>query len=401
MSATWTRRPIKSIKANPNNPRLIKDERFQKLVQSIKDFPEMLELRPIVVNAAGVVLGGNMRLKACHAAGLTEVPVIAAESLTEAQEREFVIKDNVGFGDWEWDALANAWDAAELTAWGLDLPNFEAEPAAGQTDPDEVPEAPAEPVIKPGDLIVCGQHRLLCGDSTLLVDVQKLFGDEKADMVFTDPPYGVNINGGKRSGNAKMRIVGDLTQTAIPFSFDIAVNHATTEQARIYFCGGEGNLSLYGKLFDRHLAQIPRHLIWVKNGFTMKPNGYHNQYEIIYHGYKQGGGGLDKWYGPRTEDAASDVWQISRDAATSYQHPTQKPVDLPKRAIQNSCPPFGLVYEPFGGSGSTMIASEILQRRCFTIELDPRYCDVIVKRWQEFTGKTATYADTGQPVALT
>lgn len=122
MSATWTRRPIKSIKANPNNPRLIKDERFQKLVQSIKDFPEMLELRPIVVNAAGVVLGGNMRLKACQAAGLTEVPVIAAESLTEAQEREFVIKDNVGFGDWEWDALANAWDAADLADWGLELP---------------------------------------------------------------------------------------------------------------------------------------------------------------------------------------------------------------------------------------------------------------------------------------
>lgn len=122
MSATWTRRPIKAIKANPNNPRLIKDERFQKLVQSIKDFPEMLELRPIVVNAAGVVLGGNMRLKACQAAGLTEVPVIAAESLTEAQEREFVIKDNVGFGEWEWDALANAWDASDLADWGLELP---------------------------------------------------------------------------------------------------------------------------------------------------------------------------------------------------------------------------------------------------------------------------------------
>lgn len=123
MSATWTRRPIKAIKANPNNPRLIKDERFQKLVQSIKDFPEMLELRPIVVNSAGVVLGGNMRLKACQAAGLTEVPVIAAESLTEAQEREFVIKDNVGFGDWEWDALANAWDAEKLDRWGLDVPD--------------------------------------------------------------------------------------------------------------------------------------------------------------------------------------------------------------------------------------------------------------------------------------
>lgn len=129
MSATWTRRPIKTIKPNPNNPRLIKDERFHKLVQSIKDFPAMLELRPIVVNDDHVVLGGNMRLKACIAAGLKDVPVVVASGLSEEQQREFVIKDNVGFGEWEWDALANTWDAAELAEWGLDVPSFADEPA--------------------------------------------------------------------------------------------------------------------------------------------------------------------------------------------------------------------------------------------------------------------------------
>lgn len=394
MSATWTRRPIKAIKANPNNPRLIKDERFQKLVQSIKDFPEMLELRPIVVNAAGVVLGGNMRLKACQAAGLTEVPVIAAESLTEAQEREFVIKDNVGFGEWEWDVLANEWEAADLDRWGLEVP-ADAEPKGGKTDPDAVPEPPAVPITQPGDLWRLGKHRLLCGDSTVRDDVAHVMAGERAEVVFTDPPYGVNVNGAKSAANGKLKIVGDITQTAIPFSFDLAVQIATTDTARLYFCGGENNLGMYGKLFDRYLNQQPRHLIWVKNGFTMKPNGYHCQYEIIYHGYKSGGGDLSKWYGARTEDAASDVWQISRDAASSYLHPTQKPVALPLRAITNSCPPSGLVYEPFGGSGSTLIACEESGRRCCAIELDPRFCDVIVKRWEEFTGKTAVREQRG------
>jgi len=122
----------------------------------------------------------------------------------------------------------------------------------------------------------------------------------------------------------------------------------------------------------------------------MKPNGYHNQYEIIFHGYKQGGGGLNKWFGPRTEEFASDIWQISRDASSTYQHPTQKPVALPARAIGNSSPPGGLVFEPFGGSGSTFIAAEQLGRKCYGMEISPAYCDVIVKRWETLTGKKAT-----------
>ena len=119
----------------------------------------------------------------------------------------------------------------------------------------------------------------------------------------------------------------------------------------------------------------------------MKPNGYHNQYEIIFHGYKSGGGSLEKWYGARTEEAASDVWQISRDSSSDYEHPTQKPVALPARAIGNSCPPSGLVFEPFGGSGSTFLAAEQLKRRCFGLEISPAYCDVIVSRWEKLTGR--------------
>jgi DNA modification methylase len=128
----------------------------------------------------------------------------------------------------------------------------------------------------------------------------------------------------------------------------------------------------------------------VKNGFVMKPNGYHNQYEIIFHGYKPSGGGLKSWHAGRTEHEASDVWRVNRDPSSTYEHPTQKPIELPARAIRNSCPVNAIVYEPFAGSGSTLIAAEQLNRKCYGIEISPAYVDVIVKRWQEFTGKKAT-----------
>lgn len=258
------------------------------------------------------------------------------------------------------------------------------------TDPDDVPAVDeAEVYVKPGDLWLLGDHRLLCGDSTDAADVARVMAGERADVVFTDPPYGVNVKGAKNNST----IAGDLTQTAIPFSFDLAVTVATVDDARLYFCGGEQNLYLYQKLFEKHCRQLPRHLIWVKNGFTMKPNGYHNQYEIIFHGYKSGGGALAHWYGARTEEFASDVWRISRDAVANYEHPTQKPVALPMRAIGNSCPERGLVYEPFSGSGSTIIAAEQLGRRCYAMELEPRYVQVAIERWEKFTGRKAERAD--------
>ena len=156
--------PINDIKANPNNPRLIKDEKFAKLVKSIKEFPEMLELRPIVVNDDMIVLGGNMRLKACKEAGLKQVPVIKASSLTPEQQKEFIIKDNVGFGEWDWELIANEWDAEQVTDWGLDIPDFKIE-AEAQEDDYEIPEEIQTDIVL-GDLFEIGPHRLLCGDST-------------------------------------------------------------------------------------------------------------------------------------------------------------------------------------------------------------------------------------------
>jgi len=186
---------IGDIKPNPDNPRHIKEDKFKKLVASIRDFPQMLELRPIVVDADGVVLGGNMRLKACQAAGLKEVPVIYADQLTEDQKREFIIKDNVGFGEWDWDVLANEWDEVVLDAWGLDVPGFDIEEEKeAYEDGYEVPDEITTDIVL-GDLFEIGPHRLLCGDSTKPDQWQKMFGNELADLIVTDPPYNVDYVG--------------------------------------------------------------------------------------------------------------------------------------------------------------------------------------------------------------
>ena len=181
---------ISEVKANPSNPRVIKNDKFKKLVNSIKEFPQMLEIRPIVVNEENIVLGGNMRLKACKEAGLKEVHIIKASNLTEEQQREFIVKDNVGFGDWDWDLLANDWDVDKLDEWGLDLPTdvFATEELEAEEDDFDV-TLPEEPITVLGDLYEIGEHRLLCGDSTDSDQVAKLMNGEKAELLFTSPPY--------------------------------------------------------------------------------------------------------------------------------------------------------------------------------------------------------------------
>ena len=201
-------RQITDIKENPKNPRTIKDEKFKKLVKSIKDFPDMLEKRPLVcftdTDKKLIVLGGNMRLKATKELGFTELPVIIADDWNEEQKAQFLIKDNVGYGEWDWDDLANNWDEQLLTEWGLDIPNFDATVLEAEEDDFAVPDGGSETDIVLGDLFEIGEHRLLCGDSTDSDQVAKLMNGQKADMVFTDPPYGVSYTGGhnkkKRTG---------------------------------------------------------------------------------------------------------------------------------------------------------------------------------------------------------
>ena len=353
---------LSEIRENPKNPRLIKDENFQKLVRSIQEFPEMLEARPIVVNPDNIVLGGNMRLKACKAAGLTEAPVYVA-SWEESKANAFIIKDNVGYGEWDWDILANEWDAAELEEWGLDVWQPDEEPTEGLTDPDEVPEAPEEPQTKLGDHYILGEHRLLCGDSTKAEDVERLMNGEKADSLVTDPPYGMAFQSNHRKDKHRA-IENDGDDKCLHIACSWPVNFA-----RYVWCRWD------------NLGSIPHPksvITWVKNNWSMGDleHEHARQTEVcaFYAGKNH------KWPNKRPTDV------VQHDRTGNNLHPTQKPVELLEEVIQWT---EGIVVDPFLGSGTTLIAAEKTGRKCYGMELDPKYCDVIVKRWEDFTGKKA------------
>ena len=363
---------LSEIRENPNNPRTIKAEKFEKLVRSIQTFPEMLEARPIVVNPDMVVLGGNMRLKACKAAGLTEAPVYIA-SWEESKAKEFIVKDNVGFGEWDWDMLANEWDAVELEEWGLDVWTPEEEPTEGLTDPDEVPEAPEEPKTKLGDLYILGEHRLLCGDSTKAEDVEKLMNGEKADMVFTDPPYGVDYQG--INNDDRQGLPGLLS-----LSF-AAMANATKAGAGMYIFHSDRCADIFNQIFRDHF-HFSSMIIWAKNSLTLSQTDYQSQHEPCLYGWLEGE--PHRFYGDRKQVS---VWEFDKQRISG--HTTPKPVDLIERALENSSRANEVVLDLFLGSGSTLIAAEQTRRKCYGMELDPKYCDVIVKRWEDSTGKKA------------
>lgn len=341
---------IKDIKPNPSNPRIIKDEKFKKLVQSIKDFPEMLEMRPIVVNDDNIVLGGNMRLKACHEAGLKVIPVIKASELSEEKQKEFIIKDNVGFGEWDWSMLANDWDTEQLTDWGLDIPDFKVEPEASEDD-FEVPDGGIETDIVLGDLFEIGEHRLLCGDSTDSDQVARLMNGEKADMFFTDPPYGMKAV--SKSGVLKEKygsdILGDSNTNAAKDSFNL-IHALFTEAVHIWWGAN---------YYSSCLPDSECWIVWDKN------NGESDQTDCEL-----------AWC-----NARSVVRKFTKSSEkTNRVHPTQKPVELISWSINKFSPESKLVCDPFLGSGSTMVAAHQLNRKCYGMELDPKYCQVIIDR---------------------
>ena len=364
---------ISDIKANPNNPRLIKDDKFAKLVQSVTEFPEMLEIRPIVVNSDMVVLGGNMRLKACKEAKIKELTVIIADNLTEEQQREFLIKDNVSGGEWDWNILANEWDAEQLTEWGVDIPDFAQEVLEAEED-DFNGTPPKEPITVLGDLYEIGEHRLLCGDSTDSDQVANLMNGQKADMVFTDPPYNVAYEGGSKKRDA---IANDKINDFYKFLYDVYTNCFLfmNDGSPIYVAHSELERSNFILAFIDAGFKYSSIIVWVKNNSTFSMNkDYKWKHEPIIYGWKQGKERI--WKGDNKQDT---VWNIDRPSR-SEQHPTMKPVELCEKAIKNSSIQNSLIFEPFTGSGSTMVASHQLKRKCYGMELDPKYCDVIVAR---------------------
>lgn len=358
---------ITDIKPNPNNPRIIKDDKFKKLVQSIKSFPQMLELRPIVIDENNIVLGGNMRLKACIEAGLTDVPVKQAADLTEEQKKEFIVKDNVGYGEWDWDDLANNWNTDDLIEWGLDIPNFEPEVLEAEEDDFAVPEGGVETDIVLGDLFEIGIHRLLCGDSTDSDQVAKLMNGQKADMVFTDPPYGIKVVGknGKVGGDnlAKNGVYAEI------------IGDDTTDTAKEFYqtcqsLGFENYIIWGGNYFTDFLEPKACWIIWDKRG-EMNSNNFADG-EMAWTSFDS------------PVRIKKQIWNgmIKEGESGKRVHPTQKPINLCAELLQEYTKGDN-IFDGFGGSGSTMVASHQINKKCFMVEMSPNYCQTIIDRMRK------------------
>ena len=356
---------LKDIKPNPNNPRVLRDEKFQKLKQSITEFPKMLSLRPMVIDENNVVLGGNMRLRALQELGFTNVEeawVKRSSDLTEDEKKRFIIADNVAFGEWDWDTLANDWDVVDLEAWGLEIPQFdnEAEELEASEDDYDVPEGGIETDIVIGDLFEIGEHRLLCGDSTDSDAVARLMNAEKADMVFTDPPYGISHSGKGIKGAAKENDFGEIL--------------------------GDNDVTMAIDFFNLCIFQQPNAtmIFWGANYYaSILPNGFG---WLIWDKQREG----DTFSGAEIAfvnkgvkvDVFRHQWHGMIKASERFEkriHPTQKPVALVEWCF-NNYKAGNLILDGFLGSGSTMVAAHQLKRRCFGMELEPKYCAVIIDR---------------------
>jgi DNA modification methylase len=392
---------LSQVKLNPDNPRRIGSKEMDRLVKSLQEFPEMMRMREIVVDEKMIILGGNMRVLALRKAGEKEVTAKICRGLTEDQKREFVIKDNGFMGEWDFDALANSWSDLPLVEWGIDLPDFwnaQGDPEAHEDDfdADAAAEAIKEPITKTGDVWLLGKHRIMCGDSTRKEDTAQLMGEKKADMAFTDPPYGVSYADKNAMLNAFApgnRIQTEITNDhKVPEEMHMlwnaifaSLHHATSDRASYYITGPQG-----GELMMRMMMsiihagwQLKHMIIWVKNNHVLGRCDYHYKHEPIFYGWKNGES--HNFYGGTSEFS---VWEIDKPLKSDL-HPTMKPVELITRAITNSTKKGESVVDLCLGSGSTLIACEQLGRICYGMEIDPVYCDVIVKRWEQFTGKKA------------
>ena len=382
---------IGQVKPNENNPRIIKDYKFKKLVKSIQDFPQMLQLRPIVVNEDNVVLGGNMRLKACKEAGLKEVYIIQAKDLTEEQQKEFIVKDNVGFGEWDWDILANEWDVAQLEDWGLDGFPFEEEVLEAKEDDYTEPDKIKVDVVL-GDLIEIGEHRLLCGDSTDSDQVAKLMNGEKAELLFTSPPYNLGKSVGLRNGAFKgkdnaydlyeddqteedyLSLLKDFHSTSMIYSDVQAINIQSLTNNKV-------SLIEWLNHFKNHFIDV---LIWNKTNPApaMAEKVVSSAFEFVYL--------FDSNQNPKRSirtanferGKMSNVYtsSVGNNSHTEGSHGATFPIPLASHYLSNLSHQYSIIYDSFLGSGTTMVAAHQLKRKCYGMELDPKYCQVIIDR---------------------
>jgi len=366
------------------NSRTHSDEQVAQICASIKEFGFT---NPVLIDGEGVIIAGHGRTMAAQRLDMKEVPCLRLAHLTDAQKKAYVIADNKLALNAGWDDEMLAIELKELNAedFDLSLTGFDDDELAallaeaveeGLTDEDSVPDAPETPVTVEGDVWVLGNHRLMCGDSTSIDAVDKLMDGNKVDLVFTDPPYNVAFNG--RSGKHDVIKNDNLSDEAFADFIEgtVATIKAVDPKAYYIWC----NWNFYGILQGK--LEYKSCIVWAKNVFGMG-QGYRHQHEFcLFHG--------------KIDEAIkneSDLWSVKKDHR--YVHPTQKPVELSVRAFGNHIR-LTNVLDLFGGSGSTLIGAEQTGRKCFMMELDPKYCDVIIQRWQDFTGKTATHEATGK-----
>jgi DNA modification methylase len=398
--------PLDRLVPYARNPRTHSDEQIEQIAASIVEFGWT---NPVLVDSDAGILAGHGRLAAAKRLGLEQVPVVVLDHLTPAQRRAYIIADNklaLNAG-WDEELLRLELAALEQDGFGLDVIGFSdeelaellagpAEEQAGLTDEDQVPEPPEQPVSKPGDLWVLGQHRVLCGDATVLADVERVLGGQLADMAFTDPPYNVDYgNSAKDKLRGKdRRILNDkLGEGFEVFLYDACVNLLSVTKGAVYVCMSSSELHTLHRAFTRAGGKWSTFVIWAKNTFTLGRADYQRQYEPILYGWKDG---CDHyWCGARDQ---GDVWFCDKPVKNDL-HPTMKPVALVERAVRNSSKSRDLVLDPFGGSGSTLIACAKAGRQARLVELDPKYVDVIVRRWEEHTGERAVLEGDGRAFA--
>ena len=400
-AAQVERWPLDRLIPHARNARTHSETQIAQIAGSIAEFGF---LNPVLVGDDGVLVAGHGRILAARKLGLHEAPVIVLAHLTPTQRRALMIADNqiaLNAG-WNEEMLSAELASLKEEAFDLELLGFDdadldrllATPLEEVQSADEAPEPPTEPISRLGDIWICGQHRVLCGDATVLSDVEKLLAGELADMAFMDPPYNVNYaNSAKDKLRGKDRpILNDaLGGDFGAFLYDACVNLLTVTKGAVYVCMSSSELDALQKAFRAAGGKWSTFVIWAKNTFTLGRADYQRQYEPILYGWKDGADHY--WCGARDQ---GDVWFFDKPAKNDL-HPTMKPIALVERAIRNSSKSRDIVLDLFGGSGTTMIAAERTERRARLVELDPKYVDVIVQRWQEATGGSALHATTGQP----
>jgi DNA modification methylase len=389
--------PIDQIKPNPSNPREHSPAQITQIARSIEEFGFTTL---ILVDETGMILAGEGKWLAAKQRNMTHVPTRVLGGLTETQKRLYLIADNqIALNStWDQELLDKAIEELEREAADLDLTGLSPQdidraladlaPELGWTEEDEIPSGSPTVVTQPGDLWILDKHRLLCGDATSMEAVDKLLDGGSADMVFCDPPYSCNYSG---KTARKLTIMNDNLGTGFyDFLLKACTNMLAVTKGAVYICMSSAELHTLYRAFTDAGGHWSTFLIWAKDRFTLGHSDYQRQFETILYGWKEGQSHY--WIGARNE---GDIWFVPKPKSNRL-HPTMKPVALAERAIRNSSRRGDLVLDIFGGAGSTLIACEKASRRAAIMELDPKYSDVIVRRYEAYTHREAHLFDDGR-----